>query len=1158
MTTTTFGLLQRLADSGIRLALRDGRLSVTGPRHALTDELRRTLGEHRDDIVRFLREQDGEADGSLEIRRADRSGRIPASRAQQQLWLSEQLASGLPVYNMYFAVELRGDLDVPALRGAAGDLMERHEILRTALTEDHAGLVQTIAARCEVPFREHEAEPDGVADLVRSIVSTRFDLSRAPLTRFDLIRVGPRRWTFVVTQHHVVSDGWSTGILKQELSELYRARTENRPPRLAEPTLHYADFACWEEQWLAGEAAERQRAYWRGALADLPPALDLAQRTAREAAPSHRGAGLEFRYDADLLDKVRALCAETGSTLYGALVSAYALLLARTAREKDVLVGSPLAHRPHPDLERSLGLFFHSIALRTRVDEQQTVREFLAANRRTAHDAFAHRDLPFDQVVQAAAPRRSGAHAPVFQTVFLFQTFPDTELELPGVDVSTVPVPTYSAQYDLMFRLRETDGELHGLLTYSEHRFDEDDARRLVTAYRSLVESMCEAPDRPLARLRLIHADSSRQIEEWNSATARQVPARPVHEDILARMAQDPGSPALTFRGRQVTRGEVARGAASVAGGLRAAGLRTGQRVGVLMPRSPELVVVLLGIMAAGLVYVPLDGAAPQSRLETMTGTAECAALVLDDAYEDRCPGFTGQRLRATGLLGAPDRAPAGDTAESAYVIFTSGSTGVPKGVEVTHANLANLFVALDETVRPDDGTVWLSVTAATFDIAVVELLWTLARGIPVVLAENMETLRHGAADPDAPEPVTIPQLVLDAGATAMQATPTLLRSVLSLPRAEEALSRLRLLMVGGEALDLTLARRLKGLGIPRVLNMYGPTETTVWSTAWEVPEDPDRVLVGRPLANTSVHVVDEQLAPLPVGMRGELLIAGAGVARGYVGRPDLTAERFPELPELHAHGPVYRTGDMARLGADGTLELSGRLDNQIKLRGHRIELEDVEQAVNAVPGVAQCVVVLQDDDGHQALVAHYVPRPGATPDDDTLRTALAGRLPAVMVPSVFVATASLPTTSSGKADRKALPAVAAGRPAAASARPAHALEGRLLEVWRRVLGDDGVGVTDDLFEAGGTSVLVARLLSEVREHVHPTARIVDFFSFPSVRAYAAHIGGPAEAGRTAPERTAPDAPAPTAGAAGRRARMQQVAQRRRAHANGGRGGGAA
>ncbi len=1141
MTTTT-EILRTLADLGIRLEARDGRLSVTGPREALTDELRQTLRAHRDSVLRFLQEQQREdAERTPPIGTADRSGRVPASRAQHRMWLSEQLAEGLPVYNMYFGVELQGDLDVAALRWAVGELVDRHEILRTSLTQADGELVQSIDPKCPVPFHQHVSAPDEVNTLVRSLVEHSFDLSRAPLSRFDLIGTGPRRWILLVVQHHAVSDGWSTGILKRELAELYRARIGRRP-ELPELPLQYADFAHWEEQWLTGPAAERQREFWRGALTDLPAALDLMPGRGRGTDSGHRGAALEFRYDEELLDRLDDLCAETGTTAYTVLLSAYSLLLARLSRTDDVVVGSPLANRPHTDLERALGLFFNLVPVRTRVDEQLTTREFLASARHAVHAAFAHGELPFDQVVQAAGARREGGRSPVFQTVFLFQTFPDTEFELPGVRVTPVDVPTYSTQYyDIMFRLSRHEDGLHGLLTYSDRQFTEGESRRFADAYRTLLDGMCRTPDRPLSELGVLDPESAGLLARWNAATACPVPERPVHEDILARLAQEPQRPALTFRGTTLTRGDLLGHTASVAAGLRAAGLRPGARVGILVPRAPELVAVVLGVMSAGMVYVLLDGAAPESlalepwwRLRTAPRLSWTTSTVGPARFSaDRCC-----TCRAATHPGRRSGTPGHDRVGVRHLHLRLHRR--PQGRR-GHPRQPRQPLHRPRRRRPAGRRSRLAVrhrdhlrhrrAGAAVD--------TGTGHTRLVLCENMETLRRSGADADGAEPMAS-DLTRSFGATGLQATPTLLRSVLALPHAAKALGSLRILLVGGEPLDLTLARELKALGIPRIVNMYGPTETTVWSSAWEVPDSPERVLVGRPLANTALYVTDAQLNPLPVGMYGELVIGGAGVALGYVGKPELTSARFPSRRALHADGPVYRTGDLARLLPDGTVELSGRLDNQIKHWGHRIELEDIEQAVNSVPGVAQCAVVLQGENP-RALVAHYVPRPGVVLDGTALRSAVARLLQAAMVPSVFAPITRLPTTSSGKVDRRALPVVRLDRPDAAAEQQAHELEERL-EIWRRVLGVDGLRVTDDFFRSGGSSLLVVRLLSEVRASVHPGAGVVEFFEYPSVRAYAAHL---ADAQLPLPGGT----PQPRIPAGGQRQRMRQAAQRRRERA---------
>ncbi|MFF7476921.1 amino acid adenylation domain-containing protein [Streptomyces sp. NPDC008092] len=1118
--------LEDLSARGIHVTTNGGRLTVSAPEGVLTDGVKDAIRDRRDEISQFFREYEEEQyRRGVRIQRVDRQAPIPASYAQHRLWLVEQTATDLPVYNMYFASDLEGDLDEDVLRGAVEDLVRRHEILRTALTETPDGLFQTVHDDCRAVFSVQQCDGPGErAAALFTAVSTRFDLASAPLIRFDLLRTGTRRWTFVVTQHHVVSDGWSTGLLKKELSELYSARVAGRPAQLPELSVQYADYAVWERAWLGGDLARRQRDYWRKTLADLPPLLELVPARQREAVQSYRGSALTFHYDAAFLARTRELCAETGTTLYGALMAAYSLLLSRMTRQDDIAVGSPLANRPYEALENTLGLFFNSITVRSRIDETRTVRDHLVRTRSTAFDAFAHQDLPFDQVVQAVAPERSSSHSPVFQTIFILQTYPGEEFTLPGVRAAAADTPFYSAQYDLMFKLRENGDGLQGLLVYNDTLFDEDGARRFTNWFRYLTEQMCAHPDAPLAALRLADPDSERLITGWNAATARTVPAGRVEEPVLRRLRERGDAPAVTFRSRSLSGTGLARHAESVAAGLRAAGLRPGSRVGVLVPRSPELVAVLLGILRAGCAYVPLDATAPDARLAAMLDSAGCDALVTGEPFAGRCPDFPGMRLDAGTLLTAPGSAeiPAPDPAAAAYVIFTSGSTGQPKGVEVTHGNLTNLFTALDEAVALPSPAVWLAVTGVTFDIAVVELLWTLARGVPVVLAETAESLRRDSQEPDGAEPATVPELIVREGVTALQATPTLLRGLFALPGAEEALGRLRVVMVGGEPLDRTLAARLKSLGIPRVLNMYGPTETTVWSTSWTVPADVDEVLVGRPLANTSAHILDATLNPVPVGMYGELVLAGAGVARGYVGRPELTAERFPVLPAVHPDGPVYRTGDIARLLPSGDIELVGRVDNQVKVNGYRIELEEIEIALNSLDGVAQAAVCVQRDGERGVLVAHYVPRPGAEPDEATLRAGLADLLPDQMIPAAYVPRAALPTTTSGKTDRRALPTVrlAAAREQAVQ-EPLNDLESRLLEVWRSVLRDDRVGPADDFFQSGGTSLLVARLLTEVRARVREDARIVDLFRYPTVRTYAAHLSGAARPGTPPRDRTA-------------------------------------
>ncbi|WP_159425233.1 non-ribosomal peptide synthetase [Streptomyces sp. TLI_053] len=1142
-------MLEDLSRRGVRLAAADRKLSVSAPAGVLDGPTTELIRARREEILQFLRERaEEEARRAVRIERADRSRPLPASYAQQRLWLIEQLATDLPVYNMYFATTLTGELDEEALRWAADRLTERHEALRTALRESPEGLRQVILPDLRADFRRHDltgAPAEALDPLMDEITRTRFDLAVAPLVRFDLVHCAERRWILVVTQHHVISDGWSTGVIRRELSELYAARVQGRPAELPELAVQYADYAVWERSWLGSELARRQKAFWRGQLADLPPLVETSQGQQREAVQSYRGEGLDFRLSERTLGLVRELCERSAATPYVVFMAAYSLLLSRMARGTDIAIGSPLASRPYTALEQTLGLFFNSITVRTVIDERESVLDYLARVRRSAFDAFANQDLPFDQVVQEVAPERSSAHAPIFQSIFIYQSYPDAELELPGITTGPAPEPVYSAQYDLMLKLRQEEDGYLGQLIHATALFSAQDARRLVRWFERLVTAMAERPDRPVGELSLLGPeDEPTRREELPSAPPPGDDWRPVPERIAARLTEGGREPLLGFRDLRRTGAELADRAEAVAAGLRAAGLRPGDRVGLLVGRSPDLVAALLGVWRAGLAYVPLNGRDPQARLTAMLADAGCTALLTGPEYAAHCPGFTGHRLELDRLPAAPAApVPAHRPApgETAYLIFTSGSTGRPKGVEISHGNLASLFDALDRAVPLPERAHWLAVTAVTFDIAVVELLWTLARGVPVVLAENAETL--ATADPAGP--LTVPELLTASGADALQATPTLLRTVLRLADGPAALARLRLLLVGGEPLDRELAVRLKGLGIPRVLNVYGPTETTVWSTAWEVPAEPERILVGRPLANTGAVVVDHALRPLPTGMFGELVLTGHGVAPGYAGAPELTAQRFVTLPG-GARG--YRTGDLARRLPGGDLELVGRLDNQVKVNGYRIELEEIERTLLALPAVAAGAAAVRRPGGRAVLTAYYVPAdPTAAPDPQELRAALAAELPDPYVPTAWVELPALPTTTGGKVDRRALPDPP--EPSAApSAAPADEVQAGLLACWQQVLGRPDLGVDDDFFQSGGSSLLVAALLAAVRERVAPQSRIVDLFRHPTVRGFAAHLSG---APAAATQAAAPAATAPAEVSDARRRRREQVRRKRLAEGAG-------
>ncbi|MEU7428735.1 amino acid adenylation domain-containing protein [Streptomyces sp. NPDC040750] len=1087
-------LLADLTERGVQLRNDGGHLGVRAPRHVLTDRDRELLRKHRTELLALLGDE------------------YPATAAQHRMWLAEQLDPDVPVHNLYFAVRLTGHLDADRLRAAVADLVRRHQTLRTTFHPTPGGLVQRVAAAAEVPFETESVLEQELDRQVLAETARPFALDTAPLIRLLLLTLGPDRAVLVVTVHHIAADGWSMAVIRRELTELYAAHRQGRAAELPEQPWSYLRYADQERRWLASPAAERQRTYWRDRLAGLPRPADLVPGRLRPTTATYAGGSVDFTHGLEVLEPLRAACTQAGVTLYTGLLAALGIVLARMSRSDDLAVGTPVSHRPDPALEGTVGLFVNTLALRLRPSADLTVREYVRQVRSTLYQSMDHQQLPFDQVVDAVDP--AGGHGAArpspFRAALAMQNYRHETLALDGLSTEAYPVPIYSSQLDFTLNLQEGSDHLEGQFVYNLAALSAQDAESLQRWYATVLRKLPEALDARIDTLSLTDADDDRVLAAVNDTLVPYRHDTTVHRLIAERLGESPDLPAVTFRGRTLTRAELDLRSRAVAAALTAAQLPPGSRIAVLVPRSTDLPAVLLGVLRAGMSYVPLDGAMPEQRMVGILADAECAALISAGPIEHALPGFEGARLHLTELAqadpGVADHA--GAPSDPAYTIFTSGSTGRPKGVSVTHRNVLNLFAALDQ-VLPLPGTPrWLAVTNVTFDISVLELLWTLARGIPVVLAENLETLR--AQDTLAGQ--TVIELLLAGVANAMQATPTLLRNLLAAPEGERALGRLDLLLVGGEALAPELARRLTAAGTRHVVNMYGPTETTVWSTYWPVPAEPESVRVGTPLANTRVHVLDHTGQPAPTSMFGELVIAGDGVAEGYFNRPELTAEKFPGLPALDGGRKVYRTGDLARILPDGQLELLGRTDNQVKVNGHRIELEEIEHVLNADPAVRAAVVTVRQTASRSYLAAHCVPA-GVSFDPRAITERLRQVLPPDLVPAVLVRLNELPTTLSGKVDRPAaamLPAEPSARPSGTA--PEGPLEGDLLALWRRVLGQHSIGVEDDFFDAGGNSILVTRLLSELHGSVAPQARISDLFTHRTVRAYARHLAADAAA----------------------------------------------
>ncbi|HSL82667.1 MAG TPA: amino acid adenylation domain-containing protein, partial [Thermoanaerobaculia bacterium] len=912
--------------------------------------------------------------------RGDR-GPAPLSFAQERLWFLERLGGAAGAYNSALALVLDGELRPTALGRALDELVRRHEALRTRFEERDSLPMQVveppgpgILARVDLSGLAPAVRERTLPRLARQVANRPFELSRAPLLRTVLFRLGPRRHALVLAVHHLVFDGWSIGVLLRELSALYGASLRGEPSPLPALELQYADYAVWQRRWLQGPVLERRLAFWRGLLEGAPEELALPTTRPRPPVQTYRGAAEAFRWPASLGSALAAFAQREGATPFMILLAGWAALLARVSGQEDVTVGTPIANRHRLEVEPLIGFFANTLVLRADLRGRPGLAAAVRRLKEVALDAYEHQDLPFERLVAELRPRRDLSRTPLFQVLFTLQNTDAALPELPGVAVERLELATGAARFDLELALVQQGSEVRGRLIYNRDLFDATTARRLVRHLEALLAAAAEAPERPLLELPLLApAERHQVLREWGvpgapAATAPLLPAA-----FEAQADTTPGAPAAAGGGVSSTYRELDRRANRIARRLLAAGVGPEVPVAVLLSRTGDLPAVLLAAHKAGGFYVPLDPSHPAERLgrilDAVRGRAgergRAPVLVTDRRSAGSLPVWRGPAVdldaEADALAALESSRPdlAVDPRSLAYAIFTSGSTGEPKGVEVPHGALANFLASMARAPGLGPGDVLAAVTTVAFDIAALELFLPLTTGARVVVAD-----RETAADA-----LRLAAFLADHGATALQATPATWSMLLEGGWAgDPGLTAL----CGGEALPPDLAAALR----PRVAalwNLSGPTETTVWSSLARLDDPAGRVTGGRPVAETSLLVVDAALEPAPSGLLGELWIGGAGVARGYLGRPGLTAERFVPSPAADEPGArAYRTGDLARFGPDGTLELRGRIDHQVKIRGFRIEPGEVEAVLARHPAVARAVAVAREDrPGDRRLVVY-------------------------------------------------------------------------------------------------------------------------------------------------------------------------------------------
>ncbi|HEX5759074.1 MAG TPA: amino acid adenylation domain-containing protein [Thermoanaerobaculia bacterium] len=1072
------------------------------------------------------------------IPRLPRDGRrFPVSASQLREWILDRLQPGSAAYNVFGGAKVSGPADLAALDRSIQEIVRRHESLRTTFAVEEAAdgepfQVVAPALRVRLPLVDLAALPAPAREPEALVVSrlgqtAPFVLERGPLIRATVVRTSAREHRVVVAAHHIVADGWSMGILFRELAALYEAFAAGRPSPLPELPVQYADYAVWQRGQLADDGLERQLAYWRRQLAGVVP-LELPTDRPRPAVQRFEGRKLPFRLPPEAAHGLRELAQREGASLFMALLAAFSALLARYGGQDDLTIGTYSGNRGRSELEGVIGFFINTLVLRLDLEGEPGFRGLLARARGVTLEAFAHQEVPFEKLLEALRVPRDLSRTPLFQTMLVLHNFPRAPVDLAGVRLEPIPFDQAHEDFDLTLWLNDDAGALAGALTYSVALFEEATVARLGRHLVALVRAALAEPDRSVHELPLLAPEERRQVlAEWSRGAPSEGPERCLHELFEERARRSPEAVAVEGGGEALSYAELDRRADRLAARLRALGVGPEAVVGLALERSPALIVALLAVLKAGGAYLPLDPAYPEARLAAMIDDARPAVLLAQRRWAPRLPAaaarlllIDGEDPRPTAGHG-PNAAPAVDPRNPAYVIYTSGSTGRPKGVVVEHRAIAAYAASAAAAfgLRPEDRV--LQFASISFDASAEEIYPTLASGATLVLRpDDMASSIPGFLR----ELERLRITVLDVPTAYWHELVEGLGREGSLPHC------VRLVVLGGEQVlpePLALWRAKVGPGV-RLLNTYGPTETTVVATACDLTTGAAEAPIGRPVAGAFAYVLDRRGGPAPPGVPGELHVGGTGLARGYLGRAEATAERFVPDPFASVPGArLYRTGDLARWRPDGELEFLGRVDRQVKVRGYRVELGEIEAALRAHPAVREAAVAVRRAPQGDARLAAYLVRDGGpagnggaasaaaevSPLADDLRGFLAARLPEFMVPVVYLDLPALPRTASGKVDRRALPEPRGVHPAGGDGyvAPASELERRIAAVWRDLLGVERIGAADNFFELGAHSLLLVRAHGRLRQALGRELTVVDLFRHPTVGALARHLGSTEE-----------------------------------------------
>ncbi|HGY55853.1 MAG TPA: amino acid adenylation domain-containing protein [Caldithrix abyssi] len=1019
---------------------------------------------------------------------------LPLSFAQQRLWFLDQMEPGSPLYNIPNAIRMSGELNIEALEASLNKIIERHELLRTAIEtvegQPRLKISETIDFKIAIDDLSHlqgEEQKRESEKISKEEFRTPFRLDQSPLMRARLLKLKEDDHILLLTMHHIISDGWSSGVLIREIVPLYSGYVQGKPVSLPPLKIQYADFAHWQRNWLSGKVLEEQIDFWRKTLEGAPPYLELPIDHPRPPVQSANGARLRFEVDAEIAGGLRALTKDENATLFMTLLAAYQTLLYRYSGQDDILVGTPIAGRNRKEIEPLIGFFVNTLVMRTDLSDNPSFRELVQRVRQVALEAFAHQDLPFEKLLDSLNIKRDVSRPPLFQTMFALQNIPRSKVELPGLTLSQIEPDNPTAKFEITLEMAEMhDGSLGGVIEYNSDLFEESSILRLIEHFKSLLNKFARTPDTPISTVRFTeHQEEQLVLEQWNSTQAQYPQEMTVGQLFEKQAALTPQTEAVIYGETRFTFEELNRRANQLAHYLRTLGIKGDMPVGLCLERSAESIVALLGILKSGGAYVPFDPEYPEDRLSDMIQDSGISIMISQQSLEKKLSKDVENLLlidtQWPEIAAQPETNPPSNIVSTnlAYIIYTSGSTGKPKGVMVQHRSIGNLITALQNRIynKYKDDHLRVSLNAPlSFDASVKQWV-TLLMGhtlhiIPQEIRLDGESLL---------------QFITANRIHVLDCVPTQLKFLIQAGFLEKEEWKPYAVIPGGEAIDTKTWQQLREEPQIDFFNMYGPTEATDITTVCEIKKDSARPSIGKPVANVKTYILDSYLQPVPIGVAGELFIGGANVTRGYLFRPQLTAERFIPDPFTGEKGSrLYRTGDLVRWLPDGNIEFIGRVDNQVKIRGFRIELGEIENVLSRHEAVADCVVVKREDTpGVARLIAYFISKEGTNPGHSLLRNYLKEHLPEYMIPAYFVKLDAFPLTPNGKINIRALPEPDDLRPELATEylAPSSENEKILAEIWQNLLGIKQVGINDNFFELGGDSILSIQMIARARQH---------------------------------------------------------------------------